>query len=55
VPGRAEIIDVYDCLDPYPAQHQLALLAASDAFRAAIAADGRGAHGSLAEWRYSRP
>jgi hypothetical protein len=38
VPGRAEIIDVYDCLDAYPARHQQALHAASGAFQAAIAA-----------------
>jgi class 3 adenylate cyclase len=38
VPGRAEIIDVYECLDGYPAQHQQALLAGIGAFGAAIAA-----------------
>jgi hypothetical protein len=38
VPGRAEIIDVYDCLDAYPAQHQQALLAGIGAFQAAMGA-----------------
>ena len=38
VPGRAEIIDVYDCLDAYPAQHRQALFAGLGAFQAAMAA-----------------
>ena len=37
VPGRSEVIDVYDCLDAYPTQQSAALLTAAPMFEDAMA------------------